>query len=273
MPLTKYTMIFTYNSGITETNQVPIRTGGWSESFYGPDQNAETEAAFRSLIQARLSIAPRGTSVGRYRMQEVDPVGRATLRKCAYAAPNTWLSDVPQMALKVQFGGQTALGAFYREFRGTPDIQVTTGEYTPSGPFRAAVATALDALSTSVFKAWRRDKSKVSFKVQSIAAGGIVTMIQPTDGINVNTEVQVLRSIDPSTGRRIGYFARVTNFIDASHFTIAGESVKVSNFGKIRVAARVPVGFSNPDIANIEAVVRKVGRPFKAYSGRVSKKK
>lgn len=273
MALTKYTMIFNYASGITPTNAAPVRSGGWSESFYAPNQNADTEAAFRELIQSRLTICPRGTSCTRYRMQEVDPAGRATLRRCSYSAPNTWLSDVPQMALKIQFGGQTALGAFIREFRGIPDVQVTVGEYSPTAPFTTAVLAALQRLGTSVFLARRRDKTLPQYAIQSIAIGGIVTMLQATAGIAVGSQVQVMRSIDPTTGRRIGYFARVTAFTDDRHFTIGGPDVRVTNFGKLRLAVMTTSGFSNADLSNAEVVVRKVGRPFKAYSGRASKRR
>ncbi len=272
MALTKWTMIFNYSSGITPTNSAPVRQGGWSESVYTLTGGATLEAEFLALISARLSICPRGTSVTRYRIQEVDPAGPSTPRKVQLSAPGTWLSDVPQMALKVSFGGGTAGGAFRREFRGLPDVQVVTGEYQPTAPFVVSANAFFARLQGSSFRARRRDKTKKQFKVSSISAAGLVTMIDATEEIAAGSRVQILRTIDPATGRRKGYFATITNFVDDRHFTISGEKVIESNFGTLRAAAIVTAAFSSPDLANAEAVVRKVGRPFRAYSGRASKR-
>lgn len=273
MALYKYTMIFTYQSGITATNTGAERTGGWSEGYVARIYDTPTYAQFITLIQKRLGICPLGTSISRVRVQQIFPTGAASLSKVAYSAPSTWLSDVPQMALKIPFFLSTTEGQIIREFRGIPDVQVVTGEYQPTGPFLTAVTTFINELTGGPWLALRRDKSQPSFKIASIAVGGIVTMIDPFTGVARGNKIQVIRSIDPTTGRKFGYFATVSAVTDDTHFTIAGADIRVSNFGSIRIAAQIPVRYSGPQWQNVEAVTRKVGRPFRAYSGRVSKRR
>jgi len=268
----KYTMIFNFGSGINDTNQAPIRLGGWSESYYSATTSGTIDTSFVNLITVRLGICPRGTSVTRWRVQQLDPVGPSSLRRVQLSAPNTWLSDVPQMALKVPFQAGSGSSQFIREFRGIPDVQITSGEYTPTAPFNTALVGFLNSLRSSVFSALRRDRDQLQYRVQSISAQGVVVMIEPFVPVADGLRVQVIRSINPLTGRRFGYFATVRTNVDNSNFTIAGEKVKASNFGTIRVAASGLAGFGGPQINSIEAVVRKVGRPFKAYSGRASRR-
>ena len=273
MPFYKYTMIFNFNSGISDTNTTPIRTGGWSESYYADDVAQGTQTAFVRLIQARLGICPRGTSISRWRVQQLEPTGPASLRRVSFSAPNTWLSDVPQMALKVPFRFSELHRQNYREFRGIPDVQITSGEYTPTAPFTVALQAFFAILTNSPFRYLRRDEEQVQSRIQAISVGGVVTMIEAGVNIAVGTRVQVLRTISPTTGRRFGYFATVTALTDSRNFTIAGEDVKASAFGKLRRASNNLTAFLNPQLDNLEAVVRKVGRPFKAYSGRASKRR
>lgn len=271
MPFYKYTMVFTYFSGITDNNPTPIRIGGWTESYYKTTASDTDDALFRTLMNARLGICPRGTHISRYRIQQVLPEGPSKLRKIALSAPNTWLSGIPQKALKVPFAAFATRAQTLREFRGVPDVQFTTGEYTPTQPYLIAVGLWLTALASNGWSQLRRDEEQ-QYEVQSISAGGVVVMREATAGIALGSQIQVMRSIDPTTGRRIGYFARVTAFVDPSNFTISGPKVKATNFGKLRVAGQSLVPLINPDIPAIEAVARKIGRPFKAYSGRASKR-
>jgi len=271
VPAFKYTMIFTYFSGLTATQNVPIRLGGWTESYYAPTNDASRDASFNALIQARLGMCPRGTVVNKFRVQQVDPAGPSQPYKVAYSAPNTWLSDVPQMALKIPFFLGAGLSSILREFRGVPDVQVTTGEYSPSAPYTVAVQAFLAALVGPGWQARQRVKSNPKYAVNSIAAGGIVTMIQPFTAIAPGAAVQIIRTVNPMTGRKFGYFATVTAVTDDSHFTIAGPKVAVSNYGTMRIAATTYTAFSQPQLSVAQAVVRKVGRPSRSYSGRASK--
>jgi len=267
----KYTMIFDYLSGITPTNSAPVRLGGWSESYYSPAYDAATLNLFGTLIQNRLGICPRGTSVTKFRVQQVDPTLAATLLKCNYSAPNTWLSDVPQMALKMQFSPGLISGSFNREFRGLPDVQVTVGEYSPTAPFSAAVANFVKNLANNVWHARRRDRTQTKYNILSIDATGNVVMTNPFIGIAVGQQVQVIRTVNQQTGRRFGYFAQVQAVVDTQHFQIVGPKVKASGFGQMRFMAINYGQFTTPVLSSYQAVVRKVGRPFRSYSGRASK--
>lgn len=268
----KYTMIFDYFSGIDATNTVPIRIGGWTESYYAAAADDATHTAFRSLIQVRLGICPRGTSISKYRVQQVDPTLASTLKKVSFAAPLTWLSDVPQMALKVKFDQSPATGAMLREFRGLPDSQVVTGEYTPSNPFTLALFIFTGALSGGLFKCRRRDRSLPKSSILSISAAGVVVMIDPVVGVAVGSQIQVIRTVNPMTGRKHGYFAKVSAVTDDSHFVISGPKVVASGFGEMRMSGIFYQQFLLPDSSNAQAVVRKVGRPLRSYSGRASKR-
>lgn len=272
MPSYKYTMIFTYFSGITDDNPIPIRLGGWSESYYAAAVDDVTIALFNTLIQKRLGICPRGTVVNKVRIQAVDPAGAAQLQNRAFAAPNTWLSDVPQMALKVQFAPGFAFGGFLREFRGLPDVQVNVGEYSPTAPFTAALGIFLQELCNNVWRARRRDKAATTYQMLSVDLTGAVVMTDPFTGIANGQAVQVLRTINPQTGRKFGYFAKVQSVTDNQHFVIVGQKVRPSNFGTMRRQGIVMAQFVSPDLNTLQAVVRKVGRPFRSYSGRASRR-
>lgn len=268
----KYSMIFDYFSGITATNPVPIRIGGWTESYVAPNYDDATYQAFLLLIQARLGICPRGTVVNRVRVQQIDPVAASSLTTVAYSAPTTWLSDVPQMALKIPFFIGTGTGQILREFRGLPDVMVTAGEYTPTGPFTTALKQFLNTLTNGKWFARRRDKSQTSYKIKSIDAAGNVVMIDQFVPAAVGGKIQVLRTTNPNNGRKFGYFATITAVTDQFHFAIAAPAVVASNFGNLRLAAIITSSFTGPSYNTIQAVVRKVGRPFRSYSGRVSKR-
>jgi len=268
----KHTMIFTYFSGITADNQAPVRLGGWSESYYSESASAATLQAFGNLARSRVSMCPRGTSINRLRYQQVDPVGPAQLTKVSFPAPDTWLSGVPQKALKIQFALPGEGGQMIREFRGVPDVQFTTGEYTPTAPYVIAVNGFLNALLAGTWLVRRRDKGQPQAEIKSISIGGVVEMIQPLAGAANGNSVQILRTVNPASGRKFGYFAKIIAFTDERNFTIAGPKVRASGFGKMRLAVNVYPPFVNPQIANIEAVVRKIGRPFRSYSGRASNK-
>lgn len=268
----KYTMIFTYFSGITASNAVPVRLGGWSESYYASVYDQGTYNLFLDLIQKRLGICPSGTVVNKIRVQRVDPAGPASLTKVRYSAPATWLSDVPQMALKIPFFLGVTAGQIIREFRGLPDVQVTTGEYTPTNPFTTALSTFLTELTKGTWQARRRDKSLPQYAILSIADGGITVMTDAFTGLAQGQRVQVIRTVDPRTGRKFGYFAAVQAVTDPQHFTIVGPKVRGSGFGTMRTTGIVYAPFFGPVFNDIEAVVRKVGRPLKSYSGRASKR-
>lgn len=267
----KYSMIFTYFSGINATNPVPVRLGGWTESYYAPAYDQPTYLAFLSLIQKRLGICPSGTVVNRVRVQRVDPVGPASLTRVSYSAPSTWLSDVPQMALKIPFFLGTNVGQIIREFRGLPDVQVQSGEYVPTNPFTTALQAFLAELTKGTWQARRRDKTVTQYTILSIADGGVTIMTDPFLGIAQGQRVQVIRTVDPRTGRRFGYFAVVQASTDTQHFTIVGPKVRASNFGTMRSQGIVYTPFATPQLNDLESVVRKVGRPLKSYSGRASK--
>lgn len=271
MAIFKYTMIFDYFSNVTQLLVLPRRIGGWSESYYAAANDDNTYTKFLTLTQKRLGFCALGTSISKLRVQQVDPASAARLRTVAYTAPQTWLSDVPQMALKVPFLSTPVAGAFLREFRGIPDVQVTTGEYYPTNPFKTAVAAFLTELQNGTWQARRRDKSKLQSALLSVDAAGVTVLTEPLVGAAAGVQVQVLRTVNPMTGRRFGYFAKIQAFTDEQHFTIVGQKVRASGFGTIRLAANVPVQFLNADIDNATAVVRKVGRPLKSYSGRASR--
>jgi hypothetical protein len=271
VPAFKYSMIFTYFSGINVAGAVPVRLGGWSESYYAPTNAPTTEAVWLNLIQARLGMCPLGTVVNKWRVQQVDPAGASILKKSAFSAGLQFLSDVPQMALKVQFLMAGNNSAIIREFRGLPDSQVTVGEYTPTNPFTGAATAFTNALVSGGWQTRRRLKSNPQFGILSVSAAGLVVMIEPFAGIAPGNKVQLLRTVNPQTGRKFGYFATVESVVDASHFQIAGPKVAISNFGTMRLQGIDYAPFAGPQLAQAEAVVRKVGRPLRSYSGRASK--
>jgi hypothetical protein len=267
----KYTMIFTYFSGITATNSVPVRLGGWSESYYSNIKTSTTDASWLVLMQARLAMCPRGTVINKWRVQQVDPAGVSQLNRVSLAAPTTFLSDVPQMALKIPFFMAGGASQVIREFRGLPDAVVSVGEYAPTPAYTTAVQGFLNSLIDAAWQARQRVKTNPQYQINSIAAGGVVTMIDAFPGIANGTRVQILRTVNPQTGRKFGYFATVEATVDNSHFTIAGPKVVVSGFGTMRLAAVGYPGFNAPQLQAAEAVVRKVGRPSRSYSGRASR--
>jgi hypothetical protein len=271
VPAYKYTMIFTYFSGVTGANSVPVRLGGWSESYYSASVGDSVTAVWLNLIQKRLGICPLGTVVNKWRVQQVDPAGASQINRVAYSAGSTFLSDVPQMALKIPFSMGGGVPQVIREFRGIPDSQVTVGEYAPTAPFTAALNLFLNSLTGAGWQTRQRVRTNTQYQVLSIGAGGVVVMIEPFTGIANGNKVQVIRSVNPATGRKFGYFATVEATVDASHFTIAGPKVALGNFGTMRLAAISYNGFSGPIVSAAEAVVRKVGRPSRSYSGRASK--
>jgi hypothetical protein len=97
-------------------------------------------------------------------------------------------------------------------------------------------------------------------------------MTDPFAGVAQGNRVQVIRTVNPQTGRKFGYFAAVQAVTDPQHFTLAGQKVRASGFGTMRLQALTYPPFTSPQTMDIETVVRKVGRPSKSYSGRASKR-
>jgi len=168
----KFTLVFNAITGAAD-DPAQQRSGGWSESVYDSVVNDQVMTDLRTLSQRRATLLPRSARIVTWRVQPVDPSGRAAPTSVSFPGPQNDVNDtdIPQMAL--QFTAPDTGGTHSRRMKIAciPDRFVIRGEFLPTPAYRRALTSYLDELS-----GWRMrslDFTQVVQDIVTVNGGGV----------------------------------------------------------------------------------------------------
>lgn len=245
------------------------RVGGWSESFYYLGGFAAMDFAFKQLCQARAGLLPSAARIIGQRYQSIDPPSAAGTRGGIY--PGTQGSnDVPQLSLHLSVPGVGVTNVRPLTLRGLPDAQCTNGEFVPTPAFKANLATFLELLASLGFSFRATDKTLPEVIVESVDADGNFVLVTGLTFV-AGTRINLSRLKNSANDTLEGTF-KVLSFTSSTvgKFANWGDNgAWVGGFAQLD-------GVIYPQCSDVsmnpgaKAVVRKVGRPFGGYHGRVT---
>lgn len=247
------------------------RSGSWSESVYWSDLSDSTRRAFNALCLARANLLGQGCVIVGQRFQPVDPPGAAQTRAVNYPAPVTTdtLRDQPNSAVRISVRGSGVANVARRRLAGVPDPQISNGEFNPTGLYRASLTIFLRGLNGWQFRGADLTVQKV--QVKTIDATGLVETV--TDLPVVTGNVVRLYKVDLGGGKfKSGSFV-VQEALTVRTFRLRGWTAGAATQGQVRKYSPIYPVITGADESNVEATVRKIGRPFASFRGRRSPKR
>lgn len=261
--------IMQFNTSTNQSGLVPKRrTGGFSESFYTDAiYNQALRDVFHKLCQKRALLLPTGLNIVGQEYLTVDPVGPAAAQSRLFAGAAGYPCDVPQMSAQCRGFSNETRNISKLVVKGIPDAWVVEGELVLLPQWKAAFTVFFNTLA----EGWRfrgRDLSQPAIPVLSISSIGEVLLEEPNI-YNVGDFVRVLRSTN-ALKRRGGGRYMVSGTTPPNGLVLHGWNRGASTGGTIRLDAVVYPPFAGAEI--VQAVTRKVGRPFGGYRGRASKR-
>lgn len=276
MPLYRFTNIFQLTTAPTASSPSPARTAGWSESVWLQGTLADAAGDMVEMQRARASFLPAtgkmvGTRIQLYTINQnrLIPGGSAT-SAVNFGSAAGYVTDVPQMCLRLSMTSNSGPGKSSYTCRGFPDQFVTGGEYDPDG----AITTKINAFMTTLKKIYfgwvGRDLSQVPVQIQSYL-NGVVTVAAPPPGLTAGQSFVRFYRAKLSNGDSLtGSY--VVDSTTATTITLrnapAGTITKPG--GMVRKDILV---YNKFDYGIVDAVfLRKVGRPLKGFRGKGSRR-
>jgi len=265
-------LLFAVTTDPTDTAAANPHSGGWSESFWGP-QIANQLPYTQTLALHRARLLPGEAQIIGYRIETFDLSGNkltpsgATSGRFRYPGVPGRDLNLPQDALMMSGQAAGAINNSRFNLRCLPDGMTTGGEYQPTPAYKATLTLYSQVCTNGHWGFIGRVKSGSSARVNSIA-GGVVTLNAPVGGVANVSFLRLNRVYDVNGNPVKGSF--LITAINGNAYTVAGlgaTSVTIpSGSARIDVLALFAFGTVVPS----RAVVRKIGRPFEQYRGRAS---
>lgn len=254
----------------------PVRSWGWTESWYRSDSLATTDLIdkARALGELRALLLGSGAYIAKVRIQQVDPLGASRLVKLAIPGKSTLLVDNPKNGLQFNAFAVGNLNKRITILRGTPDTRMVQGEYSPQPAYDRALNNYWAELIQNGWKFRGKGLLGTRYRVASISAGGVVVTKDAT-AFNLGDEVQVLRSHTAEFRYRGGVYT-ISAFVDNKHFTLADWPFAACQGGTMRAKPLTElfnVGLTVDDLKNPDVVTRDTGAPIAPSRGRQSAKR
>lgn len=279
MPTVKCTMFMQLATNLSLPAEAQRRIGGWSETVYrtGGDVagairalNGEERFAGPDLCATRAQLLPTGAAIVGQRFQVIDPVGLAQSTSATFPGSSGLAADIPQMCLycKVPAVGTPNIRKLF--LRGIPDARVIEGEFQPLAGWRGIVQRYFTSLSGFAFRA--RDLTAPAARIISITPEGLVTTEDPHP-FAINNMLRILRSLAADGNFGGGRF-QVQNLGSSNvTFQLRGWDGGATVGGTARLDRIIYPAFDGNSATIGRIIVKKVGRPFGGYRGRVSNKR
>jgi hypothetical protein len=275
---TKVVILFQQTSvesaGSGSINYQPIaRTGGWSESMYGPDTVSSVlnilfgpRAGIPPLLAARATcLSAQGRIVG-VRLYS-GGAGKGQLVAASFAGPTTRPADVPSMALLCSATQPTSGLSRRWTIRGVPDGEVTTGEFAPSMSYAVQIATYFDSLQGMGWMAAVESGRVDIFTVDT--NGNVITT--GVHGFAVGNLVTFKNVLKTTTGKRVGGVFEVETIGPlGTNFKVRNWTFGAATSGNASLVTQQFQSFTGSIRSGVRVTNRKVGRPFAGYRGRRS---
>src|SRR6516162_2989694 len=256
-----------------------VHLGGWTESVYwGTDDiKALSQALFTGangqsgLLPSRALLLAFGASVIGVRLYQ-GGAGKGQSLAASYPGLAIADEDIPQMAILVKCGSNTA--AVTRRFtvRAIPDQQVRLGEFQPNQIFTTSVQNFFTALGNFSFRAIDPVNSK-RVALFSIDLTGLVTLKDNIPIPFLAQDVITISKAITTTGTFFGGQFVIKQTGPGNTMQLNGWTGGNCTGGVAIKRAYNIYPISSGSCAVTRTVVRKVGRPFEQYRGRRSKRR
>lgn len=253
------------------------RTGGWSESLYGPDSIADViklltgpppSGVLFPLLQARANILGSSASIIGARLYK-GGAGKGQLLKVGFNGTNG-VSDQPGTAVEISATSNTTGQSRRWITAGWADLDVKGGEWSPEGDTPTRVAQYFAALGNG---GWLAQTNTNQVSLFSISSGGAVTTLSP-HSFTVGSIVTIKNTTLDNANQRIGGRFVVSAIGPlGTNFTITGWNNSASSGGTASIVGNAFQAFSGCTLSVSKSTQRKIGRPFDSYRGKKSKRR
>lgn len=252
------------------------RTGGWTESLYGPSdvpaitallKGPRTPSSVFPLLQARANILNNAATIVGVRIYQ-SGAGKGQLIPAQYRGVYG-RGDQPSAALAILATSKTAGKSRRWDIRGVPDDQIKNGEWAPTTDMAHRMKEYFNSLAGL---GWLMKSSLNEVAIFNITAPGIITT-RLVHGFGIGNIVTVKRSVNTASGLRQGGEFKVTGTPDATTITIAGWVGGACKGGTVSQDTTSFQDFAGADLGVRKATNHKIGRPFDSYRGRKSRKR
>lgn len=267
-----YKCIMTFNSSTNQSNLVARhRTGGYTEAFYqsGNLDFPTVRSRFQTLCQKRALLLPTGINIVGQEYLTVDPIGPAAAESRLFPGASGYACDVPQMSVQCRGFSDSSRNVSKLVIKGIPDAWVVEGELLLLPQNKTPFTNFFNLLRDGGFRFRGRDLSQPTIPVLSISSLGEV-LLEENNIYNVGDFVRILRTKN-ALGVRGGGRFMVSGTTPPTGLTLHGWTKGACTGGTIRLDGVVYPPYAGAEI--VQAVTRKVGRPFGGYRGRASKRR
>lgn len=279
--LQRVTFLFQQTTAPPNLAEASPRTSGWSEGFW-TEQDLTDMTGGRTWIGEYLRkraplLGQQAAVVGcRIAVYEISgnkliPKGSQTRK---FHAPGFSGSDcdVPQLALMFSGTAEDSVNLSRFAIRGIPDNIVKNGEFRDLDGWGARCRLYMNAVSDGGWGFIGRDLTQPLFTIRKIENSRLYAPTGPM--IVPNQSYLRLHKVKDVNGDTISGSYRVTDWTGGvnGYYLLEGldPALKSDGPGSYRLDQ---IRFCNFDKVDIDSVVvRKVGRPFKGYRGRASKR-
>jgi len=267
MSIVRLSLLFHHVTGSTAlVNGAPVRTAGWSESFYY-ESSVAGPATLNQLQVRRAALLPAQAAIIGQRFQFDDGSTRTSTER--FAGTTGESVDIPQMGVLCASRNLGAQSTRHFILRGIPDTWVVAGELVTTATILLPFTQFFNQLPNG-FKWKARDKAALQANITSIdAAGNYLTADEfPTAAGRQVRMVRVVNTIGESiTGKyRIESIAG-TRAGKIANWTGNGT---VGAVGKLQAVSFIYPAFLAGQTFISRVTPKKVGRSFFQSRGRAS---
>lgn len=264
MPI-KVTLVFSQSTNKGGTTVNAVRVGGWSESYYWPDEvMANALVAGRTLANFRCGMLTSAGFITGIRFQQVAPLGPSQSLQVNIPGQFNIQADLPQMALQLNVPGVGVRNIARLKIRGIPDGRVVEGEFQTTQNFTQGINDFVSYLNGFRFRG--RDLTKSAFPLISVGADGTFFAEDDTN-LTAGMMVRVMRTRFADGTFRGGRFqiASMTGLRSGVLRNWIGVAVIG---GKIRQDANGFFQYRVSEFTIGRISTKKVGRPSTGFVGR-----
>lgn len=246
------------------------RTGGFSESFYlNMAYGQDARDAMQRLCLKRALLLPTGTNIVGQQYSTVDPVGPSATQSRLFPGTAGYAADVPQMSAQCRGFSNDARNVSKLTIKAIPDAWVVEGELFLLPLNKGTFTNFFNQLRDDGWCFRGRNLSYATYPLMQITALGAMTLETVPGGLG--DFVRVLRTETASGVRTGGRYRILSVEPDGRTFNLANWDLGATTGGSVRRDGIVYPPYAGAEL--VQAVTRKVGRPFGGYRGRASKRR
>jgi len=270
MAVTKVTLLFQYSTNYGQT-QGPVRSAGWSESYY--DQSGSTDRSLRAstvrLATVRAALLGYGSKIVGARFQLIDPIGPSSVMALNLPGAASTAGDLAQAALRIRLYGVGVKNGRSLILRGIADDLIKSGEYKPDSTFDTLLRDFVTRLHEGEWRFRGRNFTEPAQALFNIVPGTpSIINFEQAHGLDPGDVIYIQRAL-ASDGRFFGGRYQVATVPTGISITTNPNWTNPATTGgkAVKKVFIYPL-FAVPATIVPVATVRKTGRPFDLFVGR-----